>query len=815
VLEQVRDQLTSGRPTAIGHTASFQGIGGLGKTQLAVEYADRYGETYAGGVIWLDADRDIDAQLVKISDEARWVDPRSEHQLKLDIALHRLRTHTRCLIVFDNVNDPAAIERYLPVPAAAAQILVTSRAEQPGFDPIALDVLDTAQSLELLVQEAGRAPANDDECAAAQAIAARLAGLPLALEIAGAYIRHRAPISWRDYQRLLDDSLKQALAGSFLQSLTTHDKDLYAALRVSETMLGDEPRLRDVLDVLTVSGSSSMSTSLLAALLDVSETALIGPLSLASKLRLLGIEDDPIGDGSQRYRIHRLVQEVRRDEIAIEQRTVWAQDVSRRLAAWFEHRREEFADLLAFEAEIDHLRAWQKHALDGLWPVRARLAWLQGYPHYHRGRYREAHESLEAAERYHREIPAGDDLEALLATGMGGLERLLGNPRGALGYHQRALELRRQRHGDGHADTALSLRNVAVAYRELGDYKQALELSEQSLAMSLAVYGPRHRAIASVLNEVGLTHADLGDYRKALDFQSRALQLNQELLGAFHPDLAPLLSNLGGTYGELGDDQIALTLQRQALEIVQKAFGDEHPNTATARNNLGLTYLRLGEHQLAKEHAEGALKTQREMFGDDHPATGVALINVGGVYAALGDHAKALALKEQALRVHIRVFGETHPKTATAVNNLGAAHQDLGNNETALVLARRSLDIRRNVLGEDHPDTASSFANVSAAETCLGHHKLALEHARRALDILAKVQAPGHSITLDTMLAVVDKWLRFKRPDSAYRLLESWLEKLPLDHPRRASLTDRLRTLPVPSGRRKAPATSKRSRKRS
>ena len=813
VLEQVHQQLTSGRPTAIGHTASFQGIGGLGKTQLAVEYADRYGETYPGGVLWLDADRDIEAQLVKISDEARWVDPRSEHQLKLDVALHRLHTHMGCLIVFDNVNDAAAIQRYLPEAAASAHILVTSRAEQPGFDPIALDVLDTAQSLALLVQEAGRAPANDDEHAAAQAVATRLAGLPLALEIAGAYIRHRAPILWRDYQRLLDDSLKKALAGSFLQSLTTHDRDLFATLRVSEDMLGDEPLLRDVLDVLTVSGSASISTSLLAALLDVNETALIGPLSLAVKLRLLGMEDDPIG-GRQRYRIHRLVQEVRRDEIAIEQRTAWAQGVDRRLAAWFEHRRVDFADLPAFEAEIDHLRAWQQHAVDGRWPVRARLAWLQGYPHYHRGRYREAHECLEAAERYHRETPAGDDLDALLADDMGQLERVLGDPGGALAYHRRALELHRRRHADGHGDTALSLRNVASAYRELGDYKQALELGEQALAMLLAAHGPRDRAIALVLNTVGGTHADLGDHQKALDFHSRALQLNEGILGAGHPDLAPFLGNVGVTYSELGDDQTALAFKRQAFEIVQKAFGDEHPETATMRNNLGLTYLQLGEHRLAKEHTEGALKTWREMFGDDHPRTAVALSSVGSVYAALGDHTKALELKEQALRIQIRVFGESHPMTAKALDNLGATYNDLGEHETALGLVQRSLDIRRSVLGEDHPDTASSFANVSTIETCLGHHKLALEHARRALDIRAKVQGPGHSKTLDIMLMVVDNWRRFKRPDPAYHLLESWLDKLPPDHPRRASLTARLRALPVPRGRRKAPTSTKRPKKR-
>ena len=180
----------------------------------------------------------------------------------------------------------------------------------------------------------------------------------------------------------------------------------------------------------------------------------------------------------------------------------------------------------------------------------------------------------------------------------------------------------------------------------------------------------------------------------------------------------------------------------------------------------------------------------------------------------LGDHAKALALKEQALGAHIRVFGETHPRTATALSNLGGTHMDVGDHETALLLARRSLDIRRNALGEEHPDTADSFANVSAVETRLGHHKLALEHAQLALDILAKVQGPEHSRTLDTVLVVVDKWVRFNRPASAYRLLESWLKKLPLEHPRRAALAARLRELPAP-GRRKGSTTSKRSKKRS
>jgi len=232
-------------------------------------------------------------------------------------------------------------------------------------------------------------------------------------------------------------------------------------------------------------------------------------------------------------------------------------------------------------------------------------------------------------------------------------------------------------------------------------------------------------------------------------------------------------------------------------------------------DTIGLTYLRLGKLQQAQDHIEAALDTLCKMLGNDHPSTAAALINLAGVHSKLGDHAKAVALKTQALRICNHVFGESHPMTATALNNVGGAYRDLGDHEKALEFARRSLDVRRSVLGDDHPDSGSSFANVSEVETSLGHHRIALECARCALDILIKALGPAHSRTLATVLVVVGKWVNFNRPDSAYRLLESWLKKLPLDHPRRAAFIVRLHGLPIPAGRRRPPSTSKRSRKRS
>jgi hypothetical protein len=219
-LRRVRDQLTHGRRTAIGQVAAFQGLGGLGKTQLAVEYAYRYRDVYPQGVIWLNADQDLDAQLIKISDEARWIAPESEHKDKLAVAQQRLRTSSNCLIIFDNLEDPQVIAAYHPEPQAEPHILVTSRTEQLGLTPIPLDPLDEALSLQLLLQEAGREPVGEAEWRAAQDIASALGGLPLALELAGAYLRHR-PIDWQQYRKLLQRNLRVALPKRFLKASFT------------------------------------------------------------------------------------------------------------------------------------------------------------------------------------------------------------------------------------------------------------------------------------------------------------------------------------------------------------------------------------------------------------------------------------------------------------------------------------------------------------------------------------------------------------------------------------------------------------------
>lgn len=201
-------------------------MGGLGKTQLAIEYAYRYRTEYPNGVIWINADQDIDAQLIEIAEKARWIAPQSDHKYKVEIAQQRIRGYSECLIIFDNLDDRLAIESYLPEPEANPHILVTSRIDHADFYPIALDLLNETLSRELLVREARREPDNEQEEAAAKGIVVLLGGLPLALELAGAYLSHRRSVTFQQYYEFLSQDLKNALPKN-VSSFTKHEADLY------------------------------------------------------------------------------------------------------------------------------------------------------------------------------------------------------------------------------------------------------------------------------------------------------------------------------------------------------------------------------------------------------------------------------------------------------------------------------------------------------------------------------------------------------------------------------------------------------------
>lgn len=660
-LEKVRQQLLEGKPTSIGQTALFQGMGGLGKTQLAVEYAYQYRDVYTNGVYWITADENIDAQLTQIAVAANWVAPESEHATKLDVARHRIKSYSDSLIVFDNLESTRAIRDYLPEPSANPHILVTSRSEQPEFTDVKLDLLDDKQSYSMLVQEAGRQPANSEEENAAHEIAATLGGLPLALELAGAYLAHR-PISWCAYRDMLRDNLKQALPTK-LASLTRHEADLFKTLTISEQEISEEPLLAKVLDLLTWGGSSPMGLRLMMHLLEVQPTQLHGALGLGVALRLLQQVPD-----SERYAIHRLVQEVRRQNHPLTQRIEWVVRIAERMGDWLEEIRKDFRELPVFELEFEHLSTWQTHAQKFSPDSSVRLLWLQAYPAYHRGHYEESYQVLQRALAEY-EVHGLDNtpLKANLLSDLAYILLCRGAISDSLKIAGEALQLRRDCFGDIHPDVASSLNNLVNVYSALGDYLRALDLGKQALNMRRILRGARHSEIAESLNSLSAIHSKLKEHSLALDLGTQAFEMARDLYGDKHPHVATTLSSLASCYGEFGDYPRAIEFGEQAHKMRRELFGEKHPDIATSLNNLGTYHAGLHSPTRALEYGLQALEMQRELLGEKHPEVSNTLNNNAHYYERLGDHFRALDHGKQALSMRCELLGFNHPDTINSL----------------------------------------------------------------------------------------------------------------------------------------------------
>lgn len=777
VLGKIHEVFQGDVLTPFGKLVALVGLGGLGKTQLAVEYAHRFRDEYPGGVVWLGANEDIDSQLITLSEESKWISPLSEHKTKLDVALNRIRSRSDCLIIFDNLEEFERIQQYLPRIEATPHLLLTSQREVPGVPSICVDFLDPANSLTLLVREAGNSPAAEHRPLLDE-ILDHLDGLPLALEMAGAFVR-RLHFDWQTYLNHLKERPRRSLVGTSLGSFTNHDPDVFATLRVSEQVLDDEPHLRSAIDVLTWSGSADMGIGLLSSLVGCAESDLIPAMMTAVNVRL--VRKHPT---HQRYSLHRLLQLARRENAETRDFDAWQEQTGRKLGNWFEQRREDYADLAVFEAEFDHLAAWQLRSSSFSKELSAKLQWLQAYPPFHRGRNQQSHDLVAEAESI-LATSTGDhsELKAHILADLGFTYIGLGKYDMAVKLTQKALDIRCAVIGEEHPDTARAYGNLGATYNALGKYEEALELEQKALAIQRAINGEQHPDTARAYGNLGATYGALGKYEEALELRQKALQIQRTTRGEEHPDTARAYGNLGAAYGALGKYEEALELEQKALDLERATLGEDHPDTATCYGNLGVTYSALAQHDKALELKQKALDIRRAILGEEHPDTATAYGNVAVAFSALGQHCQARDLEQKALDILRATLGDDHPVTATAYGNLGITCGDLGKHDEALDLKQKALDIRCATMGEEHPDTATAYRNLGATYSSLRKHDKTLHLTQRAHGIYKNCLGIASETTRKCAIDVAITLGNLGRPVEAWAALREAVHDLPKAHP--------------------------------
>ena len=358
------------------------------------------------------------------------------------------------------------------------------------------------------------------------------------------------------------------------------------------------------------------------------------------------------------------------------------------------------------------------------------LQWFRGQ--YDRKTYDTAKFSQIAA-LYEAASEVLRETDGFWANAAGYLWLVLMESRRALTCNQRAVALLEQ-NAPNSQSLATAYNNLGSTYGHLGDHEKELEYQLKALAIKEQVLPPTHPSLATSYNNVGSTYLRLGEHEKALEYLLKALLIREQILPPTHPDLATSYNNVGSTYGHLGDHKKELEYQLKALAIREQVLPPNHPSLATSYNNVGTTYGDLGDHKKALEYKLKDLAICEQVLPPTHPELATSYNNVGMTYGYLGDHKKALEYQLKALAIKEQVLPPTHPSLATSYNNVGSTYGHLGDREKELEYQLKALGIQEQSLPPDHPDIVMCRSNIAITYAQLEDFIRANEYMRRALD---------------------------------------------------------------------------------
>ncbi|MFC4066705.1 FxSxx-COOH system tetratricopeptide repeat protein [Actinoplanes subglobosus] len=650
---------------------AVHGLGGVGKSTLAAEWAWRHRDRYRP-VWWIDADTAaaIDAGLAAL---AAALQTTATAGLPLEVLRERavqwLASHDGWLLVLDNVDDPRDVAAVVGR-VGTGRVLVTSR-RATGWagiaTPVGVDVLALDDAVELMRRVLAPAGRDHDDAGLAR-VCRELGCLPLAVKQAASYLAETG-LSPDGYL----DLLKAYPADVFAHGGEGDGERTIARVwRVTLDRLADTPTAGEILRVVAWYAADGIPRSLLDGLADPPAIArAVGRLTAYSM----------ITTDESTLTVHRLVQAVAR--------TPDPEDPHRRPDDIRTGRRRAATQLQAAMPDT-----WRQ-PVD--WP-----------------RWRVLAPQVEALAQH--SPPRDDDVTASLLYNR---TALFLKDQGALGravpLYEQALADRRRALGDDHPQTLVSVNNLAGAYESAGDLGRAVPLYEQALADHRRVLGDDHPQTLTSVNNLAGAYESAGDLGRAVPLYEQALADRRRVLGDDHPQTLNSVNNLAYAYEAAGDLGRAVPLYEQALADRRRVLGDDHPQTLTSVNNLAGAYEAAGDLGRAVPLYEQALAGCRRVLGDDHPQTLTSVNNLAYAYRSAGDLGRAVPLYEQALAGCRRVLGDDHPDTLTSVNNLAGAYRSAGDLGRAVPLYEQALAGCRRVLGDDHPTTKIVRENLAAA----------------------------------------------------------------------------------------------------
>jgi hypothetical protein len=782
LLQQLRDTLAQHTQSALV-PQPLHGLGGIGKSQTAVEFAYRNQFDYEL-VWWVQADDEpsIRRSLTSLARRLGLAESTDVDE-NVDRVLDALRVgipHRNWLLIYDNAPEPSAVQRYLP--NGPGQVLVTSRSRSWSGVPTAIEIdVFTPQESVALLQK--RWSGLTEEWALT--LAEELGHLPLALEQAVS-VHEQTGMPLADYLRALESSPRIILDEGMPAN---YPRTVAAALELAyDSVKASSPAAAYLLQLCAFISSQPIAIPLLIRGRSAQPNSeLQDDILMRRAIRELGryalVQLDP---GRDFIRVHSLIRAVLRDSIPTDERAAVQQTAHAMLAA-------------ANSGTPDEPATWPRHAqiAPHVVPAGMILSLERGVRqvvldqiryHFAIGDYTTSVDLGQATVDSWRASCGPDDEYTLLAARhVANSMRVLGKYKDARELNQDTLDRLTSSLGADHEHTLLTRQDLAANLRVAGRFHEALELDLHNLDRHRAVLGERDPDTLRALSNLALNYRILGDFRKAFELDDENVGLRREIYGEDHTrTLFSYVCLIRDLYA-LGNFQRGLALAREKIPIHEQKLPANHADLLLAKRNLAILLRKAGHNNEALQQSVELYDACRSKFGRHHEHTLSAMMTLSNAHRVTGDLAAALKIGQEALTWYRDVLGEEHAFTLGCQINVAIALRLLDRKPEADALNDEALAKLLALLGEDHPYTlcaTNTKANSLAAE---GRVEEARVLGEQTLARSRVVRGEHHPITLGCAINLAFDLEKEGNLVDANRLRRDTLDQLGVqlgtDHP--------------------------------
>ncbi|KAI8634681.1 hypothetical protein F5Y19DRAFT_120940 [Xylariaceae sp. FL1651] len=759
----------------------LHGLGGIGKTQLAVAYAKRYRDEYSA-IFWLNINDETSIQqsFAKVARQILQQYPNASRLSALDLqqdygkvaeavnAWLSLPGNTRWLLIYDNYDNPKLgngidntgidIGRFLPE-AYQGSIIVTTRSSQVDLGHrIRIKKLESIhEGLQILAATSGRDSVVTD--VNAKSLVEELDGLPLALVTAGAYLR-RVSIGFADYLRLYKQSWARlhtdtpnlgsykdrTLCSTWQLSYVQIQKQYPLAAHLLRwwAFFNNEDIWFELLQPVGTDGPAWMYE--LADEMNFNHA--MGTLHDYGFVEPHPSTSDPTG--SRGHSIHACVHSWTASMLNRDPDHFLAQATVKSVAA-------------SVQLEVEH-GSWTLQRRLLLHAIKCSTMTLDSdrgmeWAFYNLGSfYRDQDRLAEAEAMYLRALRGyekawGPEHTSTLDTvnNLGVLYETQGKLAEAEAMYLRALRGKEKAWGLEHTSTFDTVNNLGNLYKTQDRLAEAEAMYLRALRGYEKAWGPEHTSTFDTVNNLGILYNTQGRLAEAEAMYLRALRGKEKAWGPEHTSTLRTVNNLGILYKIQDRLAKAEAMYLRALRGCEKAWGPEHTSTFDTVNNLGNLYKIQGRLAEAEAMYLRALRGYEKARGPEHISTLDTVNNLGILYKTQGRLAEAEAMYLRALRGYEKVWGPEHTSTLSTVNNLGNLYNTQGRLAEAEAMYLRALRGKEKAWGPKHTSTLNTVNNLGILYKIQGRLAEAEAMYLRALRGCEKAWGPEHTSTLDTV----------------------------------------------------------------